>query len=509
MSKMKKLVGLLLAMIMVLAMSLSVFADDTKHTITINGTINEGDTFNAYQIFSGDESNGVLSNISWGSGVNDEELLKDLNKIEKYSAAKTAEDVANILKDATDTEVKEFAEIAEKHVATVAGTGHDSIANLEDGYYLVKSASTAAESAETRFILTVVKNAEVTVKSGVPTSEKKVKDVNDSKVDSQTDWQDSADYDIGDEIPYQLKATLPEKNIDQFKVYKVSFVDTISKGLTYKTGSAVVKVNGTQVATSEPTTIADYKGEKEEYTGGKVLRWDLGDVKIDPYKAGNNAIITIEYTAVLNENANIGAAGNPNEMHIEYTREPNNEQGGTPGETPDDKVTVFTFKTVVNKVDQDGNPLAGAAFKLQKKNASGVYVDYTQKNAEGEDVVVTATIEEAGTKFTFTGLDDGDYKLVETTTPAGYNSIEDIEFTVTAEHDTDSDDPNLTSLTGTAAKTITFTSEDGTLSTKVENRSGSTLPSTGGMGTTMFYLIGALCVAVAGVLLISRKRVSR
>ena len=125
----------------------------------------------------------------------------------------------------------------------------------------------------------------------------------------------------------------------------------MSKGLTYKAGSAVVKVNGNQVGTLEPTS-ATYAGTESEsaYTGGTVLTWSIADVKATPYSAGNNAVITIEYTATLNENAVIGSAGNPNMMHIEYSNNPN---GSGTGKTPDDTNIVFTYKTVVNKVQEN------------------------------------------------------------------------------------------------------------------------------------------------------------
>lgn len=283
----------------------------------------------------------------------------------------------------------------------------------------------------------------------------------------------------------------------------------MSAGLTYKAGSAVVKVDGAPANTLEPESAA-YQGTESAYAGGTVLTWNLGDVKDAPYYAGNGEIITIEYTATLNVKAVIGSAGNPNMMHIEYSNNPN---GTGTGKTPDDTNIVFTYKTVVNKVQEnpdfdaskeegEGNqryiPLEGAGFTLYKKNSSGEY-ELVGGELKGEGM----------TTFTFSGLDDGDYRLAETTTPAGYNTIAPIEFTITAEHDVVSDNPALTSLSGAVTSgTATFTSatSDGSLTTDVVNQKGATLPETGGIGTTIFYVLGTILVIGAGLLLVTKKR---
>ena len=140
-------------------------------------------------------------------------------------------------------------------------------------------------------------------------------------------------------------------------------------------------------------------------------------------------------------------------------------------------------------------PLAGAGFTLYKKNAEGEYVQV------GEELVG-----EALTTFEWKGVDDGEYKLVETTTPAGYNTIEPIEFTVSAKHEILSDDPALTELDG--GELFTGEVNTGALSADVENKSGITLPETGGMGTTLFYAFGSLLVLCAVVLLVTKRRMA-
>lgn len=512
MRKVKKLLGLLLAAVMVLAMGVPTFAASGDYTITINEA-SAGHTYEAYQVFAGDlsENEATLSNVTWGDGVDGTAILTALKGTEEettaYENCTTAADVAKVLETCGEnsSEMKAFADIVGQHLTeTTSGTlsAYNSenqsytISGLAAGYYLVKDKDDTVSGADayTDFILKVVKNTEATPKSDVPTSEKKVDDENDSSTSEDTEnWQDSADYDIGDHVPYLLTATLPD-NVSEYTTYTLRFIDTMSVGLTYDTNSAEVFVNGTSAGTVEPT-IADYSGDDDRYTGGTVLTWDLGNIKAAPYNAGDNAVITIKYTATLNSDAVIGSAGNPNKMHIEFSNNPNGEGMG---ETPDDTNIVFTYKVVVNKVDEGENPLPGAEFKLEKKQADETWTEITR-----------VTISEDQTTFTFSGLDDGDYKLSETKTPDGYNTIADIEFTITAGHDIESDDPRLTDLNGNSVTgEITFEAkpEDGSLTTDVINKSGATLPETGGMGTTIFYVLGAILVLGAGVLLIARRR---
>ena len=511
MRKVKKLLGLLLAAVMVLAMGVPTFAASGNYSITINDE-SSGHTYVAYQVFKGTVSdNGqTLSNVDWGDGVNGEALLAALKGPEEtptaYQTCTSAAKVAKVLEGYADDSqaIKEFSDIVGQHLSeTTSGTlnAYDevsksyTISGLEAGYYFIKDADTVAETdAYTDFILKLTNDEAITRKADVPSSEKKVDDKNDSNTSEDGEnWQDSADYDIGDHVPYQLKAELPN-NVSEYTTYTLKFVDTMSKGLTYDKGSAEVFVDGKSAGKIEPA-ITDYAGEESGYADGTVLTWNFDDIKDDPYNAGNGAVITIKYTAALNENAVIGAAGNPNKMHIEFSNNPNGE--GT-GETPDDTNIVFTYKVVVNKVDEESKPLAGAEFTLEK-----------QLSDESWTKIDRVTVNEGQTTFTFTGLDDGTYRLSETKTPDGYNTIDPIIFTITAEHDIESEDPRLTSLNGDSATgEITFeaASEDGSLTTTVVNKSGAELPETGGMGTTIFYVLGAILVLGAGGLLIARRR---
>lgn len=491
MKKAKKILGLLLAMMMMMSVAITAMAEET-YSITINNSA-EGHTYEAYQIFTGDLSTNeadakVLSNIVWGSGVSEagQTALGD-------AAAK-----AETLK--TEADAKAFAKEVAPYLTTVAGSastvtdGKYVISGLAAGYYLVKDQDgsvTGEGDAYTEYIIKVVGNVTTNPKSDVPEVEKKVKDINDSTDDVMTDWQDSADYDIGDSIPFQLKATLAD-NVSSYTTYKVVFHDTLSKGLTYN-NDAKVYIDGAETDgfTVTSTVNAD---------GTTTLTVSSDDVKA--LGAGDNSVITVEYTATLNENAVLGSAGNLNNVYLEYSNNPNKSEAGNneTGNTPADKVIVFTYKTIINKVDGEDKPLTGAEFTLEK---------YNKETDEWKAIAVVKNDE--GTTFTFSGLDDGDYRLTETKTPAGYNTIDPIEFTITAEHDVLSDNPALTSLSGDATTgEITFTPDttEGALSADVVNKAGSTLPETGGMGTTIFYILGGLLVLFAVVLLVSKKRMS-
>lgn len=496
---MKKLASIVLAIVTVLAMSIVTWAEGTTYSITINNSA-EGHTYEAYQIFTGNLSGTTLSNIVWGSGVSDEGKAALVDAAAKADTLKTEADAKAFAK-----EVAPYLTTAAGSASTVTG-GKYVISGLAAGYYLVKDQDgslTGDHDSYTEYIIKVVENTTADPKSDVPVVQKKVKDINDSTDNALTNWQDSADYDIGDSVPFQLKATLAD-NVSSYTTYKVVFHDTQSKGLTYK-NDAKVYIDGTE--TNGFTVTATVNAD-----GTTTLTVSCDDVKA--LGARNSSVITVEYTATLNENAVLGSAGNPNEVYLGYSNNPNKSETGNneTGNTPKDVVIVFTYKTVISKVTKNPDydpevegskeyiPLTGAEFTLEK---------YNKETDEWK--LITAVKNNEGTTFTFTGLDDGNYRLTETTTPAGYNSIDPIEFTVTAEHEVLSDNPALTSLSGNATTgELTFTSniEKGSLSADVVNMSGSTLPSTGGMGTTIFYVVGSILVLGAAILLITKKRMS-
>lgn len=498
---MKKLISVILSMTMVLCMAMTGFAEGTGTcSITINNSAT-GHKYEAYQIIAGDLSGGKFVNAQWGKDVDASTLGNVSDKI-------------TALENGTTT-AKAFAELVAPLTTTNSGSatqpsdGKYVISNLDPGYYLVKDIVQKGEDgtdtplgegdAYSAYILKVVGNVETNPKTSVPTVEKKVKDINDSTETALSGWQDSADHDINDNIKFQLTATLGDR-VDDYDTYELIFHDTLSAGLTYASDNTdqnpdnniTIMMGNTDV--TEKFEISTAPGEN----GATNLTISCENVK--DFGATNGSVITVEYTAKLNENAVIGSAGNPNDVYLEYSNNPN---GSQTGKTEKDKVIVFTYKTIIDKVDSNKQPLTGAAFTLQKLNAA---------TGEYEDVkVYTVDATNPATQFVFEGLDDGKYKLIESTTPDGYNTMKDVEFEITASHDIDSADPKLQDLNGnkiTGEISFTPNKDAGSLSAQVVNNTGAELPETGGIGTKIFYVVGAALVIGAGVLLITRKRMS-
>lgn len=494
----KKLASLLLALVMVFALATTAFAaEDT----TISAPEGSNRTYDVYQIFTGDLHEGVLSNIKWG---------KNGTGTVGKAVDQTILDALAAVNSKSDTEKLAVIQTYVNFDSTAIGTVSDSNPlTVPTGYYLIKDNGPVNDGeAYSLYVVQVVGPTTISPKVGTTTSDKKVKDTNDSTANSTTDWQDSADYDIGDAVPFKLSATIAQDYANYTHDYKLTFHDKEDTGLSFNKDSVKVYVDGTLITTG-------YEVVTEGLTGGCTFEVRFANLK-DIASVHVGSVISVEYTSTLNNQAVIGSTGNKNTSHVTYTNNPNDKQAGENGKTPDDVVIVFTYQTIVNKVtknpaydaskdtgktgtDSDGNKefisLKGAGFTLHKKNASDAY-KAVGSELKGEDM----------TTFTWSGLDDGDYKLVETTTPSGYNTIPDIEFTITATHDESSDNPTLISLSG--GDKFTGVVSTGVVSANIENQSGAQLPSTGGMGATIFYVLGSVLVIGAAVLLVTKKRMS-
>ena len=499
MKKMKKLLSLVLSIAIVVAMGVTVFADSSNtYSVSIKES-KPGHTYSAYQIFSGKLENQTLSDVAWGAGVDattsveGKTLIQAINAIDGFANCTDAKSVAKALEGKSSDVVDQFAKVVDKYLAAAAGTattpadGKYTISGLSAGYYFVKdTADISGNDAQTKFIVEVLGNKAVDPKSSVPTVEKKVKEKNDT-TNTETGWQDAADYDIGDNVPFQLTGTMPSTLAD-YDTYSYTFTDTLSVGLERNNDVEIYLVNGdARKKVTSSFTISKVANNKFTVSCDNVK--GIEGVTV-------NSKFVVEYTAKLTENAVIGSAGNPNRVDLTFSNNPNGE--GT-GKTPEDKVIVFTYKIVANKVGEDGStPLEGAGFTLYKI-------------VNGQEVKVGNEITGV-TTFEFKGTDAGEYVLKETTVPAEYNKAEDLHFTVNATYDTNSADPKLTDLSVTGNNTFntSITGEnDGSATTTIVNKRGSVLPSTGGIGTTIFYVIGGILMVGAGVILVSRRRRSK
>ncbi len=608
MKTMQKFVSIFVVLALVFTLSLGAFADaNAQHDITIeNPDAAEAHEYTAYQVFAGDYdvNTNALSNVSWGSGVNGPALLEALRaELPDFASCETVAQVVQVLTgyNSNTEQVRAFAAIVDRFVTTPAGSATGDADNaavisvIGDGYYYVKDTTAALETdTYSDYILLVEGDVTIEAKdtTGV-TSQKKVKDINDSTLVG-SEWQDSADYDIGDPVPFQLTGTVAA-DYDKYDTYTLIFHDKESEGLTFDHITDIL-VDGVQITNG-------WELVTEGLEDGCTFEVRFPNLKLIEIVEGGS-VITVEYESILNEDAVIGEPGNPNEMRMEYSNNPTNE--ASTGFTPWDKVVVFTYEVVVDKVDENGNPLPGAEFTLEKwipdtpeganpenfgneefghwevvpgeingetstdgtgrvvkindkivteyndpvtgelyymiidtpdassipegplylkasdiedisaavNNGATRGVDMYKLDENGQPVLndgnysyrVRSIVRQttAGTTFTWTGVDDGHYRISETVTPPGYNTLEPIEFDVVAEHSVESEDPVLIDVNGSP-----FMPKEGEnmgiLYGQIVNISGGVLPETGGIGTTLFYVLGAMLVLGAGVLLVVKK----
>lgn len=404
----------------------------------------------------------------------------------------------NYLKDKTPA-------VAADYTATVAeGATSATVSDIQAGYYMIIQTNAASDNAYSVAVVSTAYAGEngltVTLKRDVPKLTKKVKDVNDS-TGNKTDWQDSADYDVNDYVPFQLTGTMP-KNIAAYTTYAYTFHDTMSEGLTFVNDKdhpvKVYAVNGetkTEIKTGYDvvtTGLANKETFNVKFADLKLAE----DAKGTAITINENTKIVVEYYGQLNEQSKIGAEGNPNRAYLEYENNPEAEGEGT-GKTPEDKVIVFTYEVDINKVDKDSVALEGATFLLEKKNSNGEWVTVAELEAT-----------QNGTSYTskFQRVDDGTYRLTETKAPAGYTPIAPKEFTISAMHSVESDKPELTKFEITGLTDNKIENTKGTASADIVNTKGSALPSTGGMGTVMLYVAGVAVLVLAGATLVMALR---
>ena len=502
MKYMKKFMALLATLTLALAMAVPAFAEaaTTTYTITIkNGT----GTYKAYQIFKGDLYNDTLSNIEWGDNVTDEGRTKFGNAADKAKRI------------TTEADAKAFAvEVAKYLTDPAAGTGTDSITGLAAGYYLIKNTSVGEGEVYTDYILQVVKNVEVNPKSGKPTLDKQIKH-NDNG-----EWGVVGDNQIGDTVEFRTLTTVPI--VSGYTEYTYVIHDEMSAGLTSNVRSnddVTIKVN------DEDAKVLDkiyYTVTVDPENANKfTVTVDVLNAIKDGKMAEEDTLYTY-YTGILNENAAVYDVGKQNnKAYLEYSNNPHNNT--TTNKTPEKVVYDWTFKMEVNKIDGESNaPLRDAKFVLSKNgNCSlgtigddGTPSTTTDlinliENNDGSYTVAPAgyngpvvKVMTAG-KITIKGLDDATvYYLYETKAPAGYNRLTDaVKFKITATYNETGD--HYTSVTA-AVNDV----DQSSVSVQVANNKGSTLPSTGGIGTTLFYVVGGGLMVAAIVLLVTKKRMN-
>ena len=527
MKKMKRLVALALSVVMVLAMSVVAFAEEptpTTYSITINNAAS-GHTYEAYQIFAGDlseDSNGkTLSNITWGTGVTTAGKNK-LGDAKTKAKSLTTENARNFAK-----EVASYLQNSTSSTTSVSGVY--TISGLEAGYYLVKDSDNTLTNADdfyTAYIMEVVGNVTATPKGDKPSVEKKVQEnvkVNNTTGDYGDKYNDTADYSIGDAVPFKLIGTVPD--MSKYTKYKYTFHDTLAKSFdAVNTSSIKVYVAGDKAGTNNKEDItSSFEITSIKDSDSKISNITVSTNNLKGIKGVEEGkYIIVEYSAVLNSDANIGQKkpGNTNEVYLTYSNNPNQSGEGTPeeGKTPPDKVIVFTYKLNTNKIDGDTQKqLEGVTFNLYKKDANDTKKWAKVENgkltgwADQENQATTLTSDSNGL-FSVAGLDDGTYYIHEIATLSGYNKLEkDVVVVITADTSNGQNGAGaVTELTGlnVTADGVSGTGEvdAGTATISIANNKGSNLPSTGGIGTTIFYVVGGILMVGAAVLLITKRR---
>ena len=546
----KKLLSSLLIVAILVSLCFTSALAAGSNTVTITSETS-GHTYRAYQVFAGtyDTVSGKLTNVTWGTGVDSAALLTALKAAPTYGSSftscSTAADVANVISTSYATNsafAAAFAKLAAAHVnstfassGTPTGTGPYTytITSLNDGYYFVTEASFSGtvDNAYTKYILQVVDNVTVTAKTDKPAIALKVKENNDATY--QNTWNDAADYNITNSVPYRIVSIVPD--MTYFDTYYYQITDTISSGSTYDAGSAKVYYvpSGSDMYTVETASGTGAGGTQltsgftvsSTGTGFTVTFSDLSATTNVPALGGG--YIVVEYTAKLNSNAVVGNPGNPSEVYLTYSNNPNNADGSGTGVTPKDEVVVYTFTLPMNKVNNDATPaaLTGATFAIFTSQTDATTASTDPLTAANFATALTFsgsagsytraatggyTLADNGTgTYSISGLDQGTYYLVEIAAPAGYNRV---ATPVTVVVDSSYNDGSRSStyvdghIPDATNDQLTGVTVNGGTQLTVVNQAGVTLPETGGVGTKAFVVGGLALILLALILMIARKR---
>lgn len=519
----KKLLAALLAVAMVCAMAIPAFAYNPGETEeNLNGTHG----YSAFQIFNGviSKDNPTLSGVDWGQNITEPDIflanLKNDPTIgEKFETAATAQEVLAVISQWSNSDDNSiaFARVVCSYLYPNADakpepviTDHTGGINIpKSGYYLIVDTTYFNPGdyyhAYNSFFLLNVPQVPYVVpinrKVVKPTVEKEVYDNQDGT--NEVGFGSSADHAINEEFQFKLTATLPanpDRAYDYYDEYMVTFCDTLSAGITFDRWDTVVINNG---GADIPIPAENYYSD----ASNQDLTLSIEDVKTcaPGLNLNNGATITVTYTAHLNEKAYVNTAGgasnteNKNSVYLIYSNNP--RSSAFFDRTPESAVCVYTYQlnnTKYHDDDTQGNELEGAGFKLYSdadcKNEVELYQDgefyYPIKNATGKEAVEMKSA--ANGTFNVKGLDAGTYYLKETTPPAGYSACDKTRIVISATHD-----EHNVNLSG-----------ESNLNNKIINKKagGITLPSTGGIGTTIFYVVGGGLMVAAIVLLVTKKR---
>lgn len=569
MKKFKRFLALLTVAVLVMSMGMGAMATAPENPV--NGAEYQsayfspsaesvdliGHTFNVVQVVKADSydaDKGEYNGLSWGAQISDKgaalltalkadttlkddfkDYVIDPDDVTETKPLFTAASFAAVIKDYT-TSAKQEALIKVIQGLNLTGQEITVTENMSPvpltagiGLYMVDDTTAATaltdDVANASILMAVPGSNMIRIKVDKPTQDKTVQE------NIKAEWNEVSDYNIGDYVPYKITSKIP--NAEKFDSYTMTFTDEMSSGLTFAdtvadvaaTHKLKITVGGTELEASQYTLTPSAQG----FTLALPVKDAPGTTQL--FTAG--AAVEITFFGLLNENADTGTDGNTNKSKLTYSNNP--DSSTSTAETPWDTVITFTYELDVEKVDGvTGEALPGAQFALSAVTGehatkyaivdeNGVLTGWTETIPAADQMTNGALlVADQDGKFKVVGLDDGTYTLTEIKPPAGYNAIHPIAVVIsgTTENGKDyTDDLHdapgeaLTALKVTVTVDSKSTENTGTINTgivemTVENNSGAALPETGGVGTTMFYIIGAALVIGAGVVLVSRRRMN-
>lgn len=513
MRKLKSILGIIFILICMIG-GVPAFADNGGKIIINNntkttGTSMKNHTYSIYKVFDLSISKDG-QNKSYTVDENFEKFFKEKNSrneelqsfAKKYmedNKVKVADELMDYIKKEKVTETK----TSSIDDVVVAGESEKITINVEElGHYLIidngeQGSDTPSSAIALASMGSTTTDLTINLKAQGPTIDK---DIYHNEEDA---WKKVGDNEIGDKVEYRVITTVPD--INGYESYKYVIHDKMTKGLTFN--------NDVEIYVGD-------KSDKNKVEGNytvNVINSDTETFKIDidimkvieTMKLNKGDNLYIYYSATLNENAVTADKSNDNTVYLEYSNNPYKEDDTA--ETPKITVKDYTFKFDVLKTKEDGKTgLAGAEFQLKKdrqalffKKDGNKYILCGNHDKSHEGCIQTIVSEEDG-KFNIVGLDDKvKYVLEETKAPDGYNKIDPIEFIITVEYDGTG---NIVSMVTTNSELITITNNE--LGTTVINTTDTLLPETGGIGTTIFSVVGILLMGSVGAVLIKRKRKS-
>lgn len=579
-ARLRRAAAVLIAAVMALTMVAAAFADQPSQGQTGSITITnadrnvsfEGKTFKAYKVLDAQQfGDGYVYTVPAGLkafyaekfGINQDAADFDAQVVAKIAAMDSDSDALF----AFAAEVLEAAKATGSGVTPVkaaidiTGTPHKAtFSNLPLGYYVIEDegANSTSDVISALMLDTPGTQVSITVKSDLPTIDKKIVDgANKVEADNTA---------LGDTVSYEVTTNLP-KDISGYKTYFFVVTDTLTKGLTLDKNSIEVKVGDSLLTKDTDYTVTVATSEDSGATVLEIVLKDVvGKCANETYALGSP--VTITYNATVNANAVIGVEGNPNAVTLTYSNNPNVDakadednpdkptKDSPVGTTPEEKTYTYLTGITIVKVDPDGKPLANAEFTLEgdaintvlvytekfQESTSGTYwkltngtyttadpstmedtsayestdKKYELVSASGkQEITKNDTVKVVGTTdangyLTFDGLAEGNYTITETKAPAGYKVLtKPIELEITWTAPANIANPTCTWeykwTPDSADKDLISPSTDSANTIVVENNAGSELPSTGGMGTTIFYVVGGVLVAVAATALVVRS----